>query len=126
MIDQFLVTAIGDALATEFPAFFIGRQHTAEEMQLPAILLKIEAESVLGSPLYRGTLEVALVAASSDTTTAQQAAWAQEIDTVIRELEISTATVALFGVVATSTQPSVNNNQFVTTMNYTVGFGPPA
>jgi hypothetical protein len=126
MIDQFLVTAIGDALATEFPAFFVGRQHTAEEMQLPAILLKIEAESVLGSPLYRGTLEVAVVAASSETTTAQQAAWAQEVDAVIRELEISTATVALFGVVATSTQPSVNNNQFVTTMNYTVGFGPPA
>lgn len=125
MTDQFLVTAIGDVLATEFPAMYIGRQHTAAEMQLPAILLKIEAESVVGSPLYRGTLEVALVTASQDTTTAQQALWAQEIDAVIRTLNISTAVVVLFGVVPTTTQPSVNGNQFVTTLNYTVGFGPP-
>ena len=126
MIDQFLVTEIGDALATEFPAFYIGRQHTSDEMQLPAILLKVEAESVLGSPLYRGALEVAVVTASADTTTAQQALWAQEVDAVIRTLEISTAVVALYGVVPTTTQPSVNNNQFVTTLNYTVGFGPAA
>jgi hypothetical protein len=124
MIDQFLVSAIGDELATALPDVFIGRQHTNESISLPAVLIKVDGESVVGSPVYRGTLEVTLVTASADTTTAQHAQLAQDLDAAMRTMDITSAVVALYGLVPTSTAPDVSENQFRTVLSYTVGYGP--
>lgn len=124
MIDQLLIDAIGDALEAELSGVFVGRQHTAEELALPAVLLKIESESVVGGPLYRGTIEAVVISQSSESTTAQHATLCQEVDTVFRSLSISSPSVALYGIVATTASPDVDGGQFRTSLNYITGYGP--
>lgn len=125
MIDQFLIDAIGDAIAPALPGVFIGRQHTHDEISLPAVLLSVEGEAVVGGPLYRGTLTVVAVSASADTTSAEHAAFCAAVDEEIRALVISDPpTVALYGVVATGTAADIDNNQFRTALTYVVGYGP--
>jgi hypothetical protein len=127
MIDQLLINAIGDALAIELPGVYIGRQHTHDDITLPALLLSIEGEAVVGGNIYRGTLTAMAVSASADTTSTAHAEFAKNADAAIRALSISEPPdVALYGVVATGTSAEVDQNQFRTGLTYIVGYGPTA
>jgi hypothetical protein len=125
MIDQLLVDEIGNALEVSLPGVFIGRMHNNEEVTLPAVMLQIEGEALLGSGCYRGTLQATAVSASADSSSADHAALCSSVDQLIRALSISVPPdVALYGIVATSTAADVDQNQFRTTLSYTVGYGP--
>lgn len=124
MIDQPFVSAVAAALRLAVPAVFVGAQHTRDEITLPGVLLKLESDAVVGGPLFRGTLEVTAITHSADSTTEEHSALVQEIDGAMRTLTLDSEVVALYGVVPTSSVPSIDNNQWHTTLSYIVGFGP--
>jgi hypothetical protein len=98
--------------------------HDATELALPAVLLKVEGEAVVGGNLYRGTLEAMLVSSSEDSTAAQHAELCQDVDIFLREIEVDTTDVVLCGLVATTTTPDVDGMQWRTMLRYTVGYAP--
>jgi hypothetical protein len=124
MIDQFFVSAVAAALETALPGVFIGAQHTRDEIVLPAVLLKLESDAVVGGPLFRGTLEAAIVSHGVDSTTADHAQLVRDLDDAMRNLTFDSDAVELYGVVPTSSIPSIDNNQWHSSLSYIVGFGP--
>lgn len=124
MIDQPFVSAVGAALETALPGVFIGAQHTRDEITLPAVLLKLESDAVVGGPLFRGTLEANIISHAVDATTAEHAQLVRDVDTAMRNLTLDSDAVDLYGVVPTSSIPSIDNNQWHSSLSYIVGFGP--
>lgn len=124
MIDQPFVSAVAAALETAIPDVFIGAQHTRDEITLPAVLLKLESDAVVGGPLFRGTLECSVVSHAVDATTEQHAQLVRDVDTTMRTLTLDSEAVELYGVVPTSSIPSIDNNQWHSSLSYIVGFGP--
>lgn len=124
MIDQPFVSAVADALGMAVPGVFIGAQHTREEITLPAVLLKLESDAVVGGPLFRGTLEANIISHGIDSTTEQHAQLVRDVDEAMRSLELDSAAVELYGLVPTSSIPSIDNNQWHSSLSYIVGFGP--
>lgn len=124
MIDQPFVSAVGAALETALPGVFIGAQHTRDEIVLPAVLLKLESDAVVGGPLFRGTLEAVVVSHGVDSTTADHAQLVRDLDDAMRNLTFDSDAVELYGVVPTSSIPSIDNNQWHSSLSYIVGFGP--
>ena len=124
MIDQTFISEVGSALQTALPGAFVGAQHTRDEITLPAVLLKIESDAVVGGPLFRGTLECTVVSSGVDSTTAEHAQMVSDVDAAMRALTLDSEIVLLYGVVPTSSIPSVDGNQWHSTLSYIVGFGP--
>lgn len=124
MIDQFFVSAVADALQIAIPGVFTGAQHTRDEIVLPAVLLKLESDAVVGGPLFRGTLEANVVSHGVDSTTAEHAQLVLDVDAAMRTLTLDSDVVELYGVVPTSSIPSIDNNQWHSALSYIVGFGP--
>lgn len=125
MIDQLLINEIGDALEMEVPGTFIGRMHTNADVTLPAILLQLEGESVVGSPLYRGTLQAMVVSAAAETSSTEHGELCAVVDQAIRAMEVSVPpALSLYGIVPTTTAADTDGNQYRTTLSYTVGYGP--
>jgi hypothetical protein len=124
MIDQALIDAIAAEIEPLLSGVYVGRQHDARELELPAVILKVESEAVVGAQLYRGTLEALVISSADDSTTAQHAALSASVDTALREMEIDTEAVVLCGLVATAAAPDVTGRQFRTALQYTVGYAP--
>jgi hypothetical protein len=124
MIDQYLINAIGGQLAGEFPGAHVGKMHDSAELALPAILIRLEGEAVVGANLYRGTFEAMVISSAEDATTLEHAELCQAVDAYLRQIQVDTDDVILCGIVATTTAPDVDGMQWRTTMRYTVGYAP--
>lgn len=124
MIDLPLCQAIRETIAPEFPDVFIGVPHEPSAITIPALVLNLSGEAVVGGPLVRGTLEVTVMTSSNDYSTEQHAQLVKEVAEAVRDVVISSEVVSLYGVVPTSTKSETDGNHFETILTFIVGYGP--
>jgi len=124
MIDLPLCQAIREKIAPEFPDVFIGVPHEPQSITIPAFILNLSGEAVVGGPLVRGSLEVTVMTSSNEYTTQQHADLVRDVAEAVRDIVLESDVVELYGVVPTSTKSETDGNHFQTILTFIVGYGP--
>lgn len=124
MIDLPLCQAIRETLSPSFPGLFIGVPHEPESITIPACVLNLAGDFVVGGPLSRGTLEVTVMTSCNDYTTEQHAQLVKDVAEAVRDVVVDSEVVQLYGVVPTSTRSETQGNHFETVLTFIVGYGP--
>lgn len=123
MIDLLLVNAIAAALREEFPDVFVGASMENVDIQLPAIMVEMKSDAVVGGPLYRGTMTISVATQADDSTPQSHASFTDEVGTFVKSLAL-TSPVKMCGTVYQNFDTSRNERHWISTMNFIVGFTP--
>lgn len=121
MIDLQISKVLSDRLRAEFDVY-VGAPLASESIVLPAILLEIDSDIVLGSPLQRGSLKVAVQSSADDSTAEAHAAFAAAVDAFLRAQEIDDSGLRMWPPVASRSANSVTDRHWETQAEYTIGF----
>jgi len=124
MIDGVFSAAVQTALSLALPGVYVGEPQDDREIPAKAVLMELQSDIVVGSPLQRGTLTLHVTSQADDYTRAQQAQFAAAVDAAMRSLVLVSNAVQLYGVVAQSTDNIREERHWRTAMPYIVGFGP--
>jgi hypothetical protein len=124
MTDGLLSEAIRDALLLEYPTLYVGLPQDNAAIPSPAVLLELQSDVVVGSPLQRGALIVHVCSQADDTTPEDHAAFAADIDASMRAITWTPAGVQLYGIVCQSTNLLREERHWRTAINYVLGYGP--
>lgn len=124
MIDGAFSSAVQAALAEALPGVFVGEPQDDQPIPAKAVLMDLQTDVVVGSPLQRGTLTLNVVSQADDFTKLQHSDFVQDVDFAARTLNLDSDDVALYGVVAQSTNNLREERHWRTVLPYTVGFGP--
>lgn len=125
-LDLATCDAIRSKLQDAFPDAFIGLPHDNERITFPAIILDLRGSSLLSSPLWTGQLSIAVTQQADDSTAQQHidfvAAVASEMDGITLDSDV----VQLYGIVSKSSEGQNTDRHWITTLTYTIGYGPTA
>jgi hypothetical protein len=124
MIDGVFSAAVQTALSLELPGVYIGEPQDNESISSQAVLMELQSDVVVGSPLQRGTLTLNVVSQADDFSKADQAEFTAAVDAAMRSLVLDSDAVQLYGVVAQSTENLREERHWRTSLPYIVGFGP--
>ena len=124
MIDGVFSEAVQSALSLELPGVYIGEPQDNESIPSQAVLMELQSDVVVGSPLQRGTLTLNVVSQADDFSKADQAEFTAAVDAAMRSLVLDSDVVQLYGVVAQSTDNLREERHWRTSLPYIVGFGP--
>lgn len=124
MIDGVFSAAVQAALSLELPGVYIGEPQDNESIPSQAVLMELQSDVVVGSPLQRGTLTLNVVSQADDFSKADQAEFTAAVDAAMRSLVLDSDAVQLYGVVAQSTDNLREERHWRTSMPYIVGYGP--
>lgn len=124
MTDGLLCEAIREALLLEYPTLYVGLPQDNTAIPSPAVLLELQSDVVVGSPLQRGTLTVHICSQADDTTPEDHAAFAADIDASMRAITWTPTGVQLYGIVCQSTNLLREERHWRTAINYVLGYGP--
>lgn len=124
MIDGVFSAAVQAALSLELPGVYIGEPQDNESIPSQAVLMELQSDVVVGSPLQRGTLTLNVVSQADDFNKADQAEFTAAVDAAMRSLVLDSDAVQLYGVVAQSTENLREERHWRTSLPYIVGFGP--
>jgi len=124
MIDGVFSAAVQAALTLALPGVYIGEPQDDQAIPAKAVLMELQTDIVVGSPLQRGTLTLNAVSQADDYTRAQHAQFVAAVDAAMRTLVLVSNAVQLYGVVAQSTDNLREERHWRTAMPYVVGFGP--
>lgn len=124
MTDGLIAAAIQAALSTALPGVYVGEPQDDQPIPARAVLMELQTDVVVGSPLQRGTLTLNAISQADDYTRAQHAEFTAAVDLAMRTISITSASVQLYGVVAQSTDNLREERHWRTSLPYTVGFGP--
>ena len=124
MTDGLLCEAIRTALLVDFPDLYVGLPQDNTAIPAQAVLLELQSDVVVGSPLQRGTLTVHCCSQADDTTPETHAAFAAAIDTAMRAISWTPSGVQLYGIVCQSTNLLREERHWRTVTNYVIGYGP--
>lgn len=124
MTDGLIAAAIQAALATALPGIYVGEPQDDQPIPARAVLMELQTDVVVGSPLQRGTLTLNAVSQADDYTRAQHAEFTAAVDLAMRTISITSNVVQLYGVVAQSTDNLREERHWRTAMPYVIGFGP--
>ena len=124
MIDGVFSEAVQSALSLELPGVYIGEPQDNESIPSQAVLMELQSDVVVGSPLQRGTLTLNVVSQANDFSKADQAEFTAAVDAAMRSLVLDSDVVQLYGVVAQSTDNLREERHWRTSLPYIVGFGP--
>jgi hypothetical protein len=124
MIDGVFSAAVQAALSLELPGVYIGEPQDNESIPSQAVLMELQSDVVVGSPLQRGTLTLNVVSQADDFSKADQAEFTAAVDAAMRSLVLDSDAVQLYGVVAQSTDNLREERHWRTSLPYIVGFGP--
>lgn len=124
MTDGLIAAAIQAALATSLPGVYVGEPQDDQPIPARAVLMELQSDVVVGSPLQRGTLTLNAISQADDYTRAQHAEFTAAVDLAMRTISITSATVQLYGVVAQSTDNLREERHWRTSLPYIIGFGP--
>ena len=91
---------------------------------MPAILLNLQGTSLLNSPLWTGTLTVAIGQQADDTTVEQHIAFVKQVSEFMDTLEIDSDVVQIYGYVSKSSDNVNEERHWNTNLTYTLGYGP--
>jgi len=124
MIDGMFSEAVQAALSLVLPGIYVGEPQDNAPIPSQSVLMELQSDIVVGSPLQRGTLTLNVLSQADDFTKADQAAFAAAVDAVMRSLTLDSDAVQLYGVVAQSTDNLREERHWRTSLPYIVGFGP--
>ena len=124
MIDGAFSAAVQAALSLALPGVYVGEPQDDQPIPAQAVLMELQTDIVVGSPLQRGTLTLNVISQADDFSKADQAEFAAAVDAAMRTLTLDSDAVQLYGVVAQSTDNLREERHWRTSMPYTVGFGP--
>jgi hypothetical protein len=124
MIDGIFSSAVQTALSLAFPGVYVGEPQDNAPIPSQSVLMELQSDIVVGSPLQRGTLTLNVLSQADDFSKADQAAFAAAVDAAMRSLTLDSDAVQLYGVVAQSTDNLREERHWRTSMPYIVGFGP--
>lgn len=124
MIDGILSDAVQAALSLALPGVYVGEPQDDQPIPSQAVLMELQSDIVVGSPLQRGTLTLNVISQADDFSKADQAAFASAVDAAMRSISITSDAVQIYGVVAQSTDNLREERHWRTSMPYIVGFGP--
>jgi hypothetical protein len=124
MIDLPLCQAIRETLSPSFPGLFIGVPHEPESITIPACLLNLVGDAVVGGPLVRGVLEVTVMTSSNEYTSSQHAQLVRDVAEAVRDVVVDSEDVQLYGVVPSTTRSETQGNHFETVLTFVIGYGP--
>lgn len=122
MIDLQLAKELRDRLADEFAGVYVGAPLDASEIALPAILLGIESDVVVGSPLQRGTLTASVQSSADDSTYDAHEAFAASVDAFLRAQEVDETGMRMWLPVAQRVSTTQADRHWVSELQYTIGF----
>lgn len=124
MIDLPLCQAIRETIAPDFPGVFIGVPHEPASVTIPAAIMNLTGDAVVGGPLVRGSLEVTVMTSCNEYTTTQHAQLVKDVAEAVRDVVVESEVVQLYGVIPTSTKSETDGNHFQTILTFIVGYGP--
>jgi hypothetical protein len=124
MIDLLTCEVIRDEIAPDFTGVYIGLPHDGESITMPCILLDIRGDALVGGPLQRGALTVAVMSQADDSTVAEHIELVQEVTNAIKGVTGSGSAVQIYGVVATSSEAQNTERHWITNLQFTLGYGP--
>lgn len=124
MIDGILSEVVQEALSLALPGVYVGEPQDDQPIPSQAVLMELQTDIVVGSPLQRGTLTLNVISQADDFSKADQAAFASAVDAAMRSISITSDAVQIYGVVAQSTDNLREERHWRTSMPYIVGFGP--
>jgi hypothetical protein len=124
MIDGIFSEAVQEALSLALPGVYVGEPQDDQPIPAKSVLMELQTDVVVGSPLQRGTLTLNVISQADDFSKADQAAFASAVDAAMRSISLTSIAVQLYGVVAQSTDNLREERHWRTSMPYTVGFGP--
>lgn len=124
MIDGVFAAAVQDALSLLLPGVYIGEPQDDLPIPSKCVLMELQSDIVVGSPLQRGMLTLNVCSQADDFTKAQHATFTAAVDSAMRTLGLVSNAVQLYGVVAQSTDNLRDERHWRTSLPYTVGFGP--
>lgn len=121
MIDLDITKILAARLETQFPGVYVGSPLAPESITLPAILLEIDSEVVVGSGLQRATLKVSVQSSADDSTADAHAVFAKSVDLFLRAQTINEAGVYMWPPVASRTSNAVGDRHWESSVEYTLG-----
>jgi len=124
MIDGILAQSIATAISSAFPNVYIGTPQDNDSIAMPAILMQLRSDFVVGSTLERGTLTLNVCSQADDTTPAEHAQFCLGVATFMRTLSITSDVVQLDGLVTASADEQHAERHWQTPLVYTIGFSP--
>jgi hypothetical protein len=124
MIDGVFSAAVQEALSLELPGVYVGEPQDDQPIPAKSVLMELQTDVVVGSPLQRGTLTLNVISQADDYSKADQATFTAEVDAAMRSLVLDSDAVQLYGVVAQSTDNLREERHWRTSLPYIVGFGP--
>jgi hypothetical protein len=124
MIDGIFSEAVQEALSLALPGVYVGEPQDDQPIPAQCVLMELQSDIVVGSPLQRGTLTLNVISQADDFSKADQAAFAAAVDSAMRSISLTSTAVQLYGVVAQSTDNLREERHWRTSMPYIVGFGP--
>jgi hypothetical protein len=124
MTDGAFSAAVQAALSLLLPGVYVGEPQDDQPIPAQAVLMELQTDIVVGSPLQRGTLTLNVISQADDFSKADQAEFAAAVDAAMRTLTLDSDAVQLYGVVAQSTDNLREERHWRTSLPYTVGFGP--
>jgi len=124
MTDGILCEAIRVALETSFPGVYVGLPQDNEAIPMPSIILELQSDVVVGSPLQRGSLNVNVCSQADDSNPNAHSIFSAEVDQAMRTISLTEGAVQLYGIVCMSTDLRRAERHWQTLLKYVLGFGP--
>ena len=94
MIDGVFSAAVQEALSLELPGVYVGEPQDDQPIPAKSVLMELQTDVVVGSPLQRGTLTLNVLSQADDYSKADQAEFTAEVDAAMRALVLNQPTIS--------------------------------
>lgn len=111
-------------LQEAFPDVFIGLPHDNERIVFPAIALNLQGNSLLNSPLWTGQLTLAVMQQADDSTAQEHMDFVAQVGEVLGDITLDSDVVQLYGIISKTSDAQNTDRHWITTLTYTIGYGP--
>jgi hypothetical protein len=122
VIDLKLIQQITNLLKPQFPGLYIGGQHENTPITLPAVLLDMKSDGVVGGPLHRGTLTVEVTSQADESNPSLHGDLVENVGAAIDALTGSTGYATIAGVVYNSSDSFRAERHFQTNLQFIIGY----